>query len=192
MIRDPMCIYDCDVPVDGADAFVVTTAERARDLDVTPVLIHAATVANSASAVTPGVPELTVYGQHVAAASLRRRSDLWIDDMDVYFPYDGFGVITLAAMEAMGFCLTGEVPGLLEDAWSEPEQRLLLGGRVPVNPHGGALSEGGTQGSGHVREAVLQLRGQAGERQVPGATTAILNPGGMFHNPQGFVFRTAA
>jgi acetyl-CoA acetyltransferase len=192
MIRDPMCIYDCDVPVDGADAFVLTTAERARDLSVTPVLIHAGTVANAAAAVTPGPRELTNSGQHVAAASLRRRSDLWIDDMDVYFPYDGFGVITLAAMEAMGFGAPGEVPGLLEDWWSEDEQRLLIGGRVPVNPHGGALSEGGTQGSGHVREAVLQLRGEAGPRQVAGAQVAILNPGGMFHNPQGFVFRTAA
>ena len=192
MIRDPLCIYDCDVPVDGADAFVLTTAERARDLPGPAVLVHAGTVANAGARAVPGRPELTASGQHVAAASLRARSDLWIDDMDVYFPYDGFGVIALAAMEAMGFGPPGEVPQLLEDWWSEDEQRLLIGGRVAVNPHGGALSEGGTQGSGHVREAVLQLRGQAGPRQVPGARTAILNPGGMFHNPQGFVFRSAA
>ena len=115
MIRDPMCIYDCDVPVDGADAFVLTTAERARDLPGPAVLIHAATVANAGARAVPGRPELTASGQHVAAASLRARSDLWIDDMDVYFPYDGFGVITLAAMEAMGFGAPGEVPRLLED-----------------------------------------------------------------------------
>jgi acetyl-CoA acetyltransferase len=61
---------------------------------------------------------------------------------------------------------------------------------VPVNPHGGALSEGGTQGSGHVREAILQLRGEAGERQVPGATKALVTPGGFFFNAQGMVLRT--
>ncbi|WP_116996938.1 thiolase family protein [Desertimonas flava] len=192
MIRDPLCIYDCDVPVDGADAFVLTTAERARDLPGPAVLIHAATVANAGTRAVPGQPALVSSGQHVAAASLRERSDLWIDDMDVYFPYDGFSVITLAAIEAMGFAPAGAAPELLEDWWSDAEQRLLVGGRVPVNPHGGALSEGGTQGSGHVREAVLQLRGHAGARQVPGARTAILNPGGMFHNPQGFVFRSDA
>ena len=192
MIRDPMCIYDCDVPVDGADAFVLTTAERARDLPRPAVLIHAATVANAGAAAVPGPPALTASGQHVAAASLRARSDLWIEDMDVYFPYDGFSPITLAAIEAMGFGEPGAAAALLESWWSDADQRLLVDGRVPVNPHGGALSEGGTQGSGHVREAVVQLRGDAGPRQVPGARTAILNPGGMFHNPQGFVLRSAA
>jgi acetyl-CoA acetyltransferase len=192
MIRDPMCIYDCDVPVDGADAFVITTAERARDLPRPPVLIHAGTVANAGTRAVPGSPALTASGQHVAAASLRARSDLWIEDMDVYFPYDGFSPIALAAVEAMGFAPPGEGPALLESWWDESRQRLLVDGRVPVNPHGGALSEGGTQGSGHVREAVLQLRGDAGSRQVPGAHVAILNPGGMFHNPQGFVFRSPA
>lgn len=189
MIREPMCIFDCDVPVDGADAFVVTTAERARDLDVVPVLVHALTVANSRSTATPGLRSLTNSGQHVAAASLRERSELWIDDMDVYFPYDGFGVITLASFEAMGFCEVGDVPAYLDQIWSDEDQRLLIDGRIPVNPHGGALSEGGTQGSGHVREAVTQLRGGAGPRQVEDARVAILNPGGMFHNPQGLVLR---
>jgi acetyl-CoA acetyltransferase len=65
----------------------------------------------------------------------------------------------------------------------------LIDGRIPVNPHGGALSEGGTQGSGHVREAVVQLRGEAGERQVAGARTAFLTPGGFFFNAQGLVLR---
>jgi acetyl-CoA acetyltransferase len=192
MIRDPMCVYDCDVPVDGADAFVLTTAERARDLPRPAVLIHAATVANAGAAAVPGPPALTASGQHVAAASLRARSEVWIDDMDVYFPYDGFSPITLAAIEAMGFAEPGAGPALLDAWWSDADQRLLVDGRVPVNPHGGALSEGGTQGSGHVREAVVQLRGEAGPRQVPGARIAILNPGGMFHNPQGFVLRSAA
>ena len=66
---------------------------------------------------------------------------------------------------------------------------MLIGGRIPVNPHGGALSEGATQGSGHVREAVLQLQGRAGERQVPGAEPALVTPGGFFFNSQGMMLR---
>jgi acetyl-CoA acetyltransferase len=189
MIRDPMCLYDCDVPVDGADAFIVTTSDRARDLPHPPALVHALTVANVRHEVTQGRKDLLHSGQHVAAAALRQRSDLWIDDMDVYFPYDGFSVITMASFEAMGFCEPGEVPEFLEQCWSPQQRRLLIDGRVRVNPHGGALSEGGTQGAGHVREAVMQLRNAAGPRQVPDARVAILNPGGMFHNPQGMVLR---
>ena len=193
MIRDPMCIYDCDVPVDGADAFVLTTAERARDLPRPAVLIHAATVANAGAAAVPGRPELTASGQHVAAASLRARSDLWIDDMDVYFPYDGFSLITLAAMEAMGFGEPGEVPRPCSRTWwSEDEQRLLdrrsrpgqparrrpLRGRhagVGPRPRGGRCSCGARPGPARCRAPA-----------PPSSTRA-----GMFHNPQGFVLRSA-
>src|SRR5208282_497789 len=66
---------------------------------------------------------------------------------------------------------------------------LAIKGRVPVNTHGGSLSEGGSQGAGHLREAVTQLRGQAGRRQVPGAQVALLTPGGFFFNAQGLVLR---
>ena len=64
------------------------------------------------------------------------------------------------------------------------EQRIVIEGRVPVNTHGGSLSEGGTQGAGHVHEACLQLRGQAGLRQVEGAAAALVTPGGYYFNSQ--------
>jgi hypothetical protein len=60
-----------------------------------------------------------------------------------------------------------------------------------MNPHGGALAEGATRGSGYVREAVQQLRQDAGERQVPGASTALLAVGGFFFNSQGMILRNA-
>ena len=66
---------------------------------------------------------------------------------------------------------------------------MLIDGRIPVNPHGGALSEGGTQGSGHLREAVHQLQGRAGDRQVAGAERAIVTAGGFFFNAQGCTLR---
>jgi acetyl-CoA acetyltransferase len=167
MIREPLCLYDMDVPVDGADAFIVTTAERARDLPAVPVLIHAAAMGMTAPPEEHLAAALETTGQPLAARDLRAKSDLWLDDIDLFFPYDGF----------------------LADHWDAVENRIKIKGRVPVNTHGGSLSEGGSQGAGHLREAVTQLRGQAGRRQVPGAQVALLTPGGFFFNAQGLVLR---
>jgi acetyl-CoA acetyltransferase len=106
-------------------------------------------------------------------------------------PHDGFSVITTRWFEVLGYCGDGEAEQFLAARWDAGQNRILIGGRVPVNTHGGSLSGGGTQGSGHVREAVLQLRGQAGERQAPGARTALLTPGGFFFNAGGIVLRSA-
>jgi acetyl-CoA acetyltransferase len=189
MIREPLCLFDMDVPVDGADAFVVTTADRARDLPHPPVLVHAATLGMIDRHDEDQLPSLGRTGQHVVVEALRARSDLWIDDVDVFFPYDGFSIITLGWLESTGFCGPGEAGPFLQQHWDEKEGRVLIDGRIPVNPHGGALSEGGTQGSGHLREAVLQLQGRAGERQVADAQTALVTPGGFFFNSQGMVLR---
>jgi acetyl-CoA acetyltransferase len=135
------------------------------------------------------VSDLQHTGQAVAARTLRERSELWIDDIDVYLPYDGFTVITLRCFESYGFCADGEAGDYLAEQWNDVQNRVLLKGRVPVNPHGGSLSEGGSQGAGHLREAVRQLRGDAGQRQVPDARVAMLTPGGFFFNAQGLVLR---
>lgn len=190
MVREPLCLLDMDVPVDGADAFVLTTAERARDLPNKPVLIHAATNGMTARNKEDDIEGLHHHGQHVVVESLRAKSDIWIPDVDVYFPYDGFTPITVQWIENTGWCKPGEAQAFLEDNWDEANNRILIDGRIPVNTHGGNHSEGGTQGSGHIREAVTQLRGAAGDRQVPGARTAFLTPGGMFFNAQGLVLRT--
>jgi acetyl-CoA acetyltransferase len=191
MIRWPLCLYDMDVPVDGADAFVVTTAERARDLPHPPVLVHATTLGMIARNDEDQQPSLRDTGQQVVIDALRARSDFWIDDVDVYFPYDGFSIITLNWIENAGWCGPGEAGDFLAEHWDSDSGRVLINGRLPINPHGGSLSEGGTQGSGHVREAVLQLQGRAGPRQVPGATTALVTPGGFFFNAQGMTLRRA-
>ncbi|WP_239376327.1 thiolase family protein [Frankia sp. Cj5] len=189
MIRWPLSLLDMDVPIDGAVAFVITTAERARDLPGRPVLIHAATAGVIDRNEEDQTPGLRNHGQRVTVETLRARSDLWLDDMDVYYPYDGFSFITLSWLEAIGLCGPGEAGAFIRDNWDDKTNSLVIHGRVPVNTHGGSLSEGGTQGAGHIREAVLQLRGEAGERQVPGAGTAILTPGGFFFNAHGLVLR---
>lgn len=189
MIRWPLCLLDMDVPVDGADAFVITTAERARSLPYPPVLVHALSLGMIGKNVEDQTPNLRQHGQHVVVASLRSRSDFWVEETDLYFPYDGFTPIALNWFENVGLCGPGEAGAFLEDNWDAASGRILLRGEVPVNPHGGALAEGGTQGSGHLREAVHQLQGRAGERQVPGARTAIVTAGGFFFNAQGVTLR---
>jgi acetyl-CoA acetyltransferase len=190
MIREPLCLFDMDVMIDGADAFVLTTAERARDRPGPPVLVHALSMGLTQHPEEHLVPDLHHTGQSVAARSLRERSDLWIDDIDVFMPYDGFSVITLRCFETYGFCGDGEAGDYLAEHCRDGDNRLLIKGRIPVNPHGGSLSEGGSQGAGHVREAVKQLRGAAGIRQVPDARTVMLTPGGFFFNAQGLILRT--
>jgi len=154
------------------------------------VLIHATTSGVVAQNEEDQTPSLLRHGQHVVLAALRAKSDIWIDDIDVYFPYDGFTFITISWIENTGWCDLGEARHFIKTNWDTEGNRLLIDGRIPVNPHGGSLSEGGTQGSGHTREAVHQLQGLAGERQVPGASKAFLTLGGFFFNAQGVVLRT--
>jgi acetyl-CoA acetyltransferase len=190
MVREPLCLLDMDVPVDGADAFVLTTADRARDLPHRPVLVHAATNGLTARNAEETIDGLYHHGQHVVVRSLREKSDIWIPDIDLYMPYDGFTIITLQWIETTGWCKPGEGADFIDANWDTASNRMLIDGRIPVNTHGGNHSEGGTQGSGHIREAIVQLRGDAGDRQVAGARTAFLTPGGMFFNAQGLVLRT--
>jgi acetyl-CoA acetyltransferase len=189
MIRDPLCMLDMDVPVDGADAFVLTTTERAKRMTPSPVVVHAATAGMVGRNDEDQLPDLRRHGQHVVVEALKERSDFWIDDVDVFFPYDGFSIITLGWIENVGYCEPGGAGRFLRDHWDEKAGCALIDGRVPINPHGGSLSEGASRGTGHLREAVTQLRGDAGERQVHDARTALIGCGGFFFNSQGAVLR---
>jgi acetyl-CoA acetyltransferase len=117
--------------------------------------------------------DLDHAGQVVVARKLWAKSDLTLADMDLLYPYDGFSIITLNWFENIGCCARGEGGDFVAQHWQDDEQRLLIDSRIPVNTHGGSLSEGGTQGAGHLREAILQLRGDAGPRQVEHARAAV-------------------
>ncbi len=189
IIRDPLCLLDMDVPVDGADSFVLTTVEKAKEITDHPVVIHATSVGLVDQNDEDQLPSLAHHGQHVVVDALRKKSDVWLEDVDVFFPYDGFTIITLGWIENFGWCETGQAGCFLEEHWDDASGRVLIDGRIPLNPHGGSLSEGATRGSGHVREAVVQLRHQAGDRQVEGAQTALIGCGGFFFNSQGAILR---
>lgn len=172
-ITTPFGLYDCDVPCDGSIAVVVSDASVAGDLPSPAVRIEAVgtqileRVSWDQGTLTH---EPQVLGQ---AAHLWSRSSLRPDDVDVALVYDGFTFNAVSWLEALGFCGFGEAQD-----WIDGGRRIALDGDLPVNPHGGQLSEGRTHGFGFLYEAVAQLRHAAGERQVAGATTAVVTSGG--------------
>jgi acetyl-CoA acetyltransferase len=169
---------------------VITTTERARDLPKKPVLVHACVHGQTDRADEEQTYGIHQTGQNVVVPALFARSDLQLHDFDIYFPYDGFSIICLLWFENVGYCGKGEAGDFLRANWDAKENRIKLNGKIPINTHGGSLSEGGTQGTGHLREAVQQLRGECGARQAPGVKNALLTPGGIFFNSQGIILRT--
>ena len=173
MISTPMCLYDCDVPVDGATAIVVSAAATASDLRA-PVRIEAM------AGVIDGRPSWDQWEDmdrvgHATAAAMWSRTDLRAGDVDVAQLYDGFTIEVVWWLEALGFCGTGEAGEFVAGG-----SRIGLEGEVPLNTWGGQLSGGRLHAAfGHTAEAVRQLRGEAGARQVTGAEVAVVtNVGG--------------
>jgi acetyl-CoA acetyltransferase len=193
LIRWPYSILDIDPAVDGAEAFILTTTDRARDLALPPALIHSGVHVQMGNGYgeEDRIHSLQNNGQHVAVKALRARSDLWVDDVDALYLYDGFTSLALTWMENAGFCAPGEGNGFMDDNWDPATNRIMIRGRVPVNSHGGDLAEGSNLGAGHVREAVHQIQGLAGERQVPDAKNCMVLLGGITFNSEGFILRAS-
>jgi acetyl-CoA acetyltransferase len=191
MVRAPLFgMLDMDYPVDGADAFIITTAERARDLKQKPVLIHSAALGQTKDTVEENMPSVEESAHQVTMRALWERSEIALDDIGLFLPYDGFSFICLKWFENVGYCGIGEAGQFVEDSWDKEQNRILINGTVPVNTHGGNLSDGATQGSGHTREAVLQLQGNAHGRQVTDLTSALIPVGGFFMYTGALLFRT--
>lgn len=172
-ITTPFGLYDCDVPCDGSIAVVVSDASVADDLPKTAVRVEAVgtQVAERVSWDQGTIThEPQVLGQ---AAHLWTRTSLGPEDVDLALVYDGFTFNAISWLEGLGFCELGEAKD-----WIDAGRRIALDGDLPVNPHGGQLSEGRTHGFGFLFEAVTQLRYEAGQRQVPGARTAVVTSGG--------------
>jgi acetyl-CoA acetyltransferase len=172
-ITSPFGLLDCDVPCDGSIAVVVSAAEVASELARPPVRIEAVgtqileRISWDQGTLTH---EPQVLGQ---SAHLWTRTSLTPSDVDVALLYDGFTFNAISWLEGLGFCGLGET----ED-WIDGGRRISLGGELPLNPHGGQLSEGRTHGFGVVYEAIKQLRHEAGDRQVSNARTAVVSTGG--------------
>jgi len=171
VVFEPFRIYDCTFEVDGAVAVVLTAADVATGTRHQPVWLHGS-VDHQTTVGWEQWPDLTTMYAAEAGPRLWRTTDFSPDDIDVACMYDCFTYTVMATLEGYGFC----EPGRVGD-WYRAGHGTY-GDRVVVNPHGGLLSEGYIHGLNHHFEAALQLRGQAGDRQVPGARTALVTAGG--------------
>jgi acetyl-CoA acetyltransferase len=174
MVSSPFGLYDCDVPCDASIAVIVSAADVAKDLPKRAIHVEAVgtqiteRISWDQGTVTH---EPQVFGP---AAHVWSRTSMRPADVDIAFLYDGFTFNAISWLEALGFCGIGEAQD-----WLDGGTRIAIDGQLPLNPHGGQLSEGRTHGFGFVYEAVQQLRHDADGRQVANATTAIVTTGGV-------------
>jgi len=179
MITTPLCLFDCDAPCDGSTAFIVSQRDLAGDLDHPAVQINAVGTALHGRPSWDQFDDMTTMAARDAGASLWLRTDLTPADVDTAQLYDGFSILTMVWLEALGFCGRGE-----SGAFVEGGANIAREGLLPLNTAGGQLSAGRLHGFGFIHEACLQLRGEAGTRQVvrPGGRSpevaAVANGGG--------------
>jgi acetyl-CoA acetyltransferase len=163
MISTPYCLYDCDIPCDGATALVLS------HVDELPAGAARAVHVEAVGGALHGRPswdqwdDLTTMAMFDAAAQLWERTDFSPGDIDVAELYDGFSFTALLWLEALGICARGEAGPMVEDGTV-----IARDGMFPLNTDGGQLAAGRLHGFGRVYEACVQLRGDGDARQVPG------------------------
>jgi acetyl-CoA acetyltransferase len=171
MISDPLRLLDACLVTDGGGAVVLTTAEHARALGRTPVHVRGCGVSHTHFSIA-SMPDLA---RHICAqrsgADAFARAGMRPSDMDVLEIYDSFTITVLLTLEALGFCGIGEGGAFVSG------QRTAPGGEVPMNTNGGGLSYAhpGMYGIFLLIEAVRQLRGECGPRQIRGARNALVH-----------------
>jgi len=170
MIAEPIRLLDCCLESDGAAAVVITSAERARNMRHQPVYIMGVAEGH------PDSPEqitnrltLTELGIKKAAPRAFTMAGISPKDIDVAEVYDCFTYIVICQLEDIGFCNKGEGGPFVEGG------RIEIGGELPVNTHGGLLSQAHVLGMNHMIEAVKQLWGSAGKAQVKDAEIALVS-----------------
>jgi acetyl-CoA acetyltransferase len=174
MVASPLHKLDCCLVTDGAGAFIVTSAERARALRKPPVYVLGAATAHTHTMITQ-MPDVTTTPGAICGPRAFERAGIKAGDVDVLMGYDSFTITQLLHFEDLGFCPKGEGGPFVESTNIGP------GGDLPTNTNGGGLSytHPGMYGMFLVVEAVRQLRGECGPRQVPGAEIAVAHGSGM-------------
>jgi acetyl-CoA acetyltransferase len=174
MISSPLRMLDCSLVSDGGGAVVVTTRDRVRNERARHASIRSMAMRSTHNGAAQ-LPDIQEFGMRAAGESAYERAGLGPEDLDFAQLHDAFTVSVLITLEALGFC----EPGGAGRAYAAGMTRL--GGALPVNTHGGLLSQGHVGGMLHVVEAVRQLRGEAGDRQVPDAHLGLVSGnGGVF------------
>jgi acetyl-CoA acetyltransferase len=175
IVTTPFRLYDCDAPVDGSTAVIVSAVEHASAVDHPVARVEAVGTALRGRPSWDQFDDMTTMAARDAGAHLWSRTDLKPADVDVAELYDGFSFLSMCWLEALGFCGVGESGPFIEGG-----HRIALDGELPLNTHGGQLSAGRLHGFGFIHEAVLQLRGEAGDHQVRSGpeVAAVANGGG--------------
>ena len=177
MIADPLRLLDCSPVSDGGGAVVVTAMQRARDVHARPIRVLGAGFSMTHLHLS-AARSLTHFGAGVALDRALDFAGLARSDIDVALVYDCFSIALLVNVEDLGFAEKGQAGADFRAG------AFARGGRLPINTHGGLLSHGypgRAAGIGNLIEAVVQLRGDAGDRQVPGARVTLTHGmGGLF------------
>lgn len=179
MITTPLCLFDCDAPCDGATAVIVSHRDVADDLDHPAIQINAVGTALRGRPSWDQFDDMTTMAARDAGASMWERTELKPTDVDTAQLYDGFSILAVTWLEALGFCGRGESGPFIEGG-----ANIARDGLLPLNTAGGQLSGGRLHGFGLIHEACVQLRGEGGERQVvrpggrPVEVAAVANGGG--------------
>ena len=173
MISDPLTVRDCCLVTDGGGAYLLTRAERARDLAKPAAYLLGVGSAHWHRQIS-SMPDLTVTAATESGARAYEMAGLGPQDVDVLELYDAFTINTLLFLEDLGFCKKGEGGAFVSGG------RIAPGGKLPVNTNGGGLScvHPGMYGIFLLVEAVRQLRGEAGARQVKDAQVALAHGNG--------------
>ena len=173
MVCDPLSVRDCCLVTDGAGAIVMTRADRARNLPHKPVYFLGGGEAQWHRAIS-AMPDICVTAATESGKRAYEMAGLEPCEIHVAELYDAFTINTILFLEDLGFCKKGEGGDFVADGGIAP------GGRLPVNTNGGGLSycHPGAYGIFLLIEATRQLRGQAGDRQVDGATVALAHGNG--------------
>jgi acetyl-CoA acetyltransferase len=168
-ISKPLHLLDCDYPVDSSSALIFTTEDRARDLLKKPVFFDAWAMGTTNVADVHLVEDMPHSSPWSAARTMWSRTSLRPADVDVAELYDGFTFIAMQWLEALGFCGEGESGPFVEEGNTRP------GGAIPTNTDGGACNVGRRHGANFFIEVTRQLRGEAGDRQIPGAQVGVVS-----------------
>jgi acetyl-CoA acetyltransferase len=172
MISEPLSLLDCDMAVDGAGAVIVTTADRAKDLKQRPAYVtgYGLSVVDWGRSPIWTLDDMEA-GYDYLARSLWGSCGLSAKDVDQAHLYDGFSYLMYLGLEGFGFCKRGEAFEFIQDG------RIALDGELPLTTSGGSLGMGRLHGTPQLIDAVRQLQGRCGPRQVEGVNVTLASSG---------------